>query len=62
MRRWSRSGRRSGAHTSLRVVYVLADLLGLCRAEPPRPILPLGDEARAEIAAALKRLPAELAG
>ncbi len=49
-------------HTSLRVVYVLADLLGLCRAEPPRPILPLPDSARAEIAAALKALPAELTG
>lgn len=50
------------AHTSLRVVYVLADLLGLCRAEPPRPILPLGDWVRGDIAAALKRLPAELTG
>lgn len=49
-------------HTSLRVVYVLADLLGLCRAEPPRPILPLGEEARAEIAAALKGLPSNLIG
>lgn len=49
-------------HTSLRVVYVLADLLGLCRAEPPRPILPLSDWARADVAAALKRFPTELAG
>ena len=29
------------AHSSLRVIYACADLLGLCRAEPPRPILPL---------------------
>ena len=50
------------AHTSLRVVYVLADLLGLCRVEPPRPILPLGDWVRGEIAGALKRLPEELRG
>ena len=49
-------------HTSLRVVYVLADLLGLCRVEPPRPILPLSDWARADVAAALKRLPTELTG
>ncbi len=27
-------------HSSLRVVYALADLMGLCRAEPPRPIRP----------------------
>ncbi|TDR93012.1 dihydrodipicolinate synthase family protein [Enterovirga rhinocerotis] len=48
-------------HTSLRVVYALADLLGLCRAEPPRPILPLTGSARDDVAAALKALPADLA-
>ena len=41
------------AHSSLRVVYALADLLGLCRAEPPRPIRPLAPEVQAEIAAAI---------
>lgn len=35
--------------SSLRVVYAVADLLGLCRAEPPRPILPLTDPARAKV-------------
>lgn len=44
-------------HTSLRVVYAAADFLGLCRAEPPRPILPLSAEARGEVAAVVRRLP-----
>ncbi len=44
------------AHSSLRVVYVLADLLGFCRAEPPRPIRPLPPEVQAEIAATLRRM------
>ena len=39
-------------HGSLRVMYVLLDLLGLSDALPPRPVLPLGPEARAEVAAA----------
>ncbi|MCJ2086618.1 dihydrodipicolinate synthase family protein [Methylobacterium sp. E-005] len=38
------------AHSSLRVVYALAGILGLCRAEPPRPIRPLAPEVQAEIA------------
>lgn len=49
-------------HTGLRVVYVLCDLLDLCQVEPPRPILPLGDWVKKEIAAALKRVPGELIG
>lgn len=40
--------------SSLRVVYAACDLLGLCRAEPPRPILPLGDEARRRVGEALR--------
>ncbi|SFL76541.1 dihydrodipicolinate synthase family protein [Methylobacterium pseudosasicola] len=44
------------AHSSLRVVYALADHLGLCRAEPPRPILPLAPEIRAEIFATVRTL------
>jgi 4-hydroxy-tetrahydrodipicolinate synthase len=43
-------------HSSLRVVYALADILGLCRAEPPRPIRPLPPEVRTEIAGALRGL------
>jgi 4-hydroxy-tetrahydrodipicolinate synthase len=44
------------AHSSLRIVYALADLLGLCRAEPPRPIQPLPPEIRAAVAATLGRM------
>ena len=44
------------AHSSLRVVYALAEILGLCRAEPPRPIRPLPPEIRAEIARTLRGL------
>jgi 4-hydroxy-tetrahydrodipicolinate synthase len=44
------------AHSSLRVVYALADHLGLCRAEPPRPILPLAPEIQAEIVATVRTL------
>lgn len=42
------------AHSSLRVMYVLADLLGICRAEPPRPILPLPGDVRDRIAATVR--------
>lgn len=38
------------AHSSLPVLYAAADLLGLCRTEPPRPILPLRDGARRQVA------------
>jgi len=38
---------------SFRVVYVIAELLGLCKVEPPRPVLPLPDTARDRVAAAL---------
>ncbi|MCJ2072171.1 dihydrodipicolinate synthase family protein [Methylobacterium sp. J-030] len=41
------------AHSSLRVVYALAGILGLCRAEPPRPIRPLPPAVEAEIAGTL---------
>jgi 4-hydroxy-tetrahydrodipicolinate synthase len=34
------------AHSSLRVVYAIANLLGRTDAQPPRPILPLRDDAR----------------
>jgi 4-hydroxy-tetrahydrodipicolinate synthase len=42
--------------SSLRVVYAVADLLGLCRAEPPRPILPLPDNARRKVEATVAKL------
>jgi 4-hydroxy-tetrahydrodipicolinate synthase len=37
-------------------MYLIADLLDLAKIEPPRPILPLGAEARAQVKAALKAL------
>ncbi|SDE01091.1 dihydrodipicolinate synthase family protein [Belnapia rosea] len=43
---------------SLRVVYAAAGILGLCHAEPPRPILPLPPAARQRVAAALEMLDA----
>jgi 4-hydroxy-tetrahydrodipicolinate synthase len=42
--------------SSLRVIYASADALGICRAEPPRPILPLTGAARQRVADALKAL------
>lgn len=35
--------------SSLRVMYAAANLLGLCRAAPPRPILPLPEDAQRRI-------------
>lgn len=46
--------------SSLRVVYELAEMLDVCRAEPPRPILRLSDAARRQVAETLKHLPAEV--
>ena len=43
-------------YSSLRVIYACADLLGLCRATPPRPILPLAGEARQRVADTLDAL------
>jgi len=47
------------AHSSLRVVYALADHMSLCRAAPPLPIRPLPMEIRAEIAATVRALSLE---
>ncbi len=44
------------AHSSLRVMYAAADLLGVCRATPPRPVLPLAEAARQQLAGVLKAL------
>jgi 4-hydroxy-tetrahydrodipicolinate synthase len=43
-------------YSSLRVIYACADLLDLCHAAPPRPILPLGEEARGRIAEVIRGL------
>lgn len=42
--------------SSLRVVYALLDLLDICQAEPPRPILPLPEQARRQVAAQIAGL------
>lgn len=42
--------------SSLRVIYASADLLGICRAQPPRPILPLSGVARQRVADMLRAL------
>ena len=42
--------------SSLRVIYASADVLGICRAEPPRPILPLPGAAKQRVADVLRAL------
>ena len=42
--------------SSLRVIYAAADRLGICRAEPPRPLLPLAGAARQRVADVLAAL------
>jgi 4-hydroxy-tetrahydrodipicolinate synthase len=42
--------------SSLRVMYASAEILGICRAEPPRPILPLAGPARQRVADVLNAL------
>ena len=42
--------------SSLRVIYACADLLGICRAAPPRPVLPLSGVARQRVTDTLKTL------
>ena len=42
--------------SSLRVMYAAVNLLGLCRAAPPRPILPLGEDAQRRIGKVLHAL------
>ncbi len=42
--------------SSLRVVYAAADLLDICHAAPPRPILPLPEAARQTVAETIRTL------
>jgi 4-hydroxy-tetrahydrodipicolinate synthase len=42
------------AHSSLRVMYAVAKLRGLTRADPPRPLLPLPKAAQEKVAEALR--------
>ena len=48
--------------SSLRAMYAAADVLGLCRCEPPRPILPLTAADRGRVAAAIEMLEEVTAG
>lgn len=52
-------------HSGLRVIYAAAEADGLCLTQPPRPLLPLDADAKAEVAAVLAslrpRLEAQLA-
>ncbi|MBC8129982.1 MAG: dihydrodipicolinate synthase family protein [Rhizobiaceae bacterium] len=41
---------------SFRVMYAIADLLGLAKAEPPRPVLPIPQDARGRVDRALEQL------
>ena len=41
---------------SFRVMFVIADLLGLAHVQPPRPVLPLPEEARDDVRQALETL------
>jgi 4-hydroxy-tetrahydrodipicolinate synthase len=45
-------------HGSIRVVYAAANLIGLTQAQPPKPILPLGDAERQDIDRVLTALDA----
>ena len=44
------------AHSSLRVMYAAAEILGVCRTAPPLPIQPLAEPVRREVAAVLTAL------
>lgn len=46
--------------SSLRVVYALVELLDICRLQPPRPILPLPEQAKRQVADVLASLPSGL--
>jgi len=46
------------AHGSLRVIYAAAHLMGLTRAQPPRPVMPLPDALTPRIKAAIDALTA----
>ena len=48
------------AYSSFRVMYVIANLLGLAKIAPPRPILPLGTEVYEQIEKALDVLAIEV--
>lgn len=46
--------------SSLRVVYAMAEMLDICHALPPRPILPLNEQAKRQVAEILAQLPSEI--
>lgn len=48
-------------YSSLRVVCALAETLDVCRAEPPRPILPLPEPVKRHVAEMLAGRPSGMA-
>jgi 4-hydroxy-tetrahydrodipicolinate synthase len=44
------------AFGSFRVMYMMADVLGLARIEPPRPVLPLPQEVYGRVERALQNV------
>lgn len=42
--------------SGLRVAFALANEMGLCKADPPRPILPIADSLRGRVQAALAQV------
>ena len=50
------------AHGSLRVIHAAAEALGFCRYPPPRPLLPLEESDRAQVAMVVHRLERSLLG
>lgn len=47
-------------YSSLRVVYALAEHLGICAAKPPLPIMPLTNAAKDKIASIIQNLPSDV--
>ncbi|WP_105385126.1 dihydrodipicolinate synthase family protein [Neorhizobium alkalisoli] len=47
---------------SFRVMYTIADVLGLCRVDPPRPVLPIPEAARGRVAVAVNELQQRVPG
>ncbi|MTH78531.1 dihydrodipicolinate synthase family protein [Paracoccus aestuariivivens] len=50
------------AHSSYRVLHEIVAQLDLCHLAPPRPVLPVSDGVRQQIAAVLRDLPPEILG
>ena len=47
-------------YSSLRVIYTFIEMLDICRADPPRPILPLSGPAKQQVGEVLANLPSDV--